>query len=435
MKFDCIVIGGGVAGLTCAIKCSSAGLRTAVISAGMNALHFSSGSIDVLGFDHQRKVVYHPFDAIKDFIEHHPQHPFARCGVEFIEQAMYWFQEIIGSTGPELYRNDRQNHFSVTALGTLKPTYLSQKSVFNEQLKQVFAQKPKIALLTIDGFRDFYPSLAAANHQRAPLIRDCKLVTGTLNLSEWETTTKNPHELRSIDLCRIFDTNPRLTLIADEILRLAQGAKIVGIPAILGIQHYAEIHRTLEQLTGCLIYEIPTLPPSILGLRLDNALKEKLADLGGIFIAGDQVEGGEQQGGQLISIRTKNYGNTALKAAAYLLATGSYFSGGISTVYNQMKEPIFNLALDCQYPRNKWYAPQFLDQAGHPFLEFGVRTDENFHPFDVCGRVLENVFCAGAVLSGYNPVKEGSGSGTAISTALFAADQIISHIKGKHATP
>ncbi len=57
MVYDCVIIGGGLAGLTCGTRCAEEGLRTVVISGGMNSLHFSSGSIDLAGFTENGSVI------------------------------------------------------------------------------------------------------------------------------------------------------------------------------------------------------------------------------------------------------------------------------------------------------------------------------------------------------------------------------------------
>ena len=42
------------------------------------------------------------------------------------------------------------------------------------------------------------------------------------------------------------------------------------------------------------------------------------------------------------------------------------------------------------------------------------------------GKIFENLYAAGAILEGFNPLKEGCGAGVSILSAMYIAEQILS---------
>ncbi len=428
--YDCVIIGGGLAGLTCGLKCLAEGLSCAVISSGMSALHFSSGSIDLLGHHPGREVVFSPIEALPDFTKANPEHPYTKCGLDDVVEAMDFFQRETDTQGFRLHSNSRDNHFHVTAVGTLKPTFFSPASVFTREIKTVFEKKPCIAILNIKGFRDFHPVLAAANLNRHKLFSHCPVTCAEIELPGQKTAAYGTADMRSVDVARILDAAADLQDVARAIAVAAGKSDIIALPAFLGLNRYPEIVDELRRATDRLIYEIPTLPPSILGMRLDNALKSRFTAQGGIFIASETIESGIVENDRVVSVHTQNQEDD-IRAACYVLASGSFFSKGLASRYGRMTEPVFDCRLDIPPDCTALSAETFFSPKSHDFLRAGVKTDGNLSPETASGRTVTNLYCAGAVLSGYNPVSEGSGGGVAITTGYKAAKQIAAHVRDK----
>ena len=58
-----------------------------------------------------------------------------------------------------------------------------------------------------------------------------------------------------------------------------------------------------------------------------------------------------------------------------------------------------------------------------PFERFGVVTDQNLRPL-IGGKPVENLYAVGAVLAGADAVREGSGGGIAVMSALRVVEEI-----------
>ena len=71
MKFDSIIIGGGLSGLVAGIRLARERRKVAVVSNGQSALHFCSGSFGLLGYA-DGQAVEHPLDAMRALDVSHP---------------------------------------------------------------------------------------------------------------------------------------------------------------------------------------------------------------------------------------------------------------------------------------------------------------------------------------------------------------------------
>ncbi|MEJ2763016.1 glycerol-3-phosphate dehydrogenase subunit GlpB [Photobacterium sp. MCCC 1A19761] len=429
MRFDSIIIGGGVAGLSCAIRCAEAGLKTAVIAAGQSALHFSSGSIDLLSQLPDGTRVSQPFAAFDALREQSPGHPYSLLGKDTVFEALQWYQAMMATCGVQLQAQpDMSNHLRLTPMGTFRPTWLSQQTVHPFPLTAPAQGLSRIALITLEGFRDFQPQLAADNLRRLPAFDGVEIHTDAITLPGFDTMLRNPCEFRSIDISRVLRDTAKLHEFAKALIQQVGQADLVVLPAIFGNGDGAATLKLLEGLTGCRICELPTMPPSLLGIRLEEAMKTHFQALGGLLLKGDEVTGGEFKDGRLQRIYTKHHQDMPLVANQFLIASGSFFSRGLHADRNQIQEPVFGLEMADIPDRSHWYQREFFGPGSHPYLKMGVVCNQHLQPA-INGQTIGNLYCAGALLAHYDPVTEGCGSGVAISTGYFAAEQMIAAIR------
>ncbi|MGL5567148.1 MAG: glycerol-3-phosphate dehydrogenase subunit GlpB, partial [Plesiomonas sp.] len=244
MKFDNIVIGGGMAGLSAALRLVEAGQKTMLMASGQSALHFSSGSVDLLESEGD------PRAALPAFMAAHPDHPYSKVGMQNIEASLADLQRHCAEQGLPLVRHDT-NHQRLTPIGTLKRTWLSPDTC----ACVTDAPIPDVLLLaTLEGFRDFHPALAAANLATHPRFAHCRILTGEIRLPQLAEFSRNPHEFRSADIARLCDKHHLVADLAREISRMVQesgvpGCRHIVLPACLSLGLVGPRLAELEQRT------------------------------------------------------------------------------------------------------------------------------------------------------------------------------------------
>ncbi|MFQ2520306.1 glycerol-3-phosphate dehydrogenase subunit GlpB [Aeromonas caviae] len=422
MKFDSIVIGGGMAGLSAALRLAEAGQKTLLMASGQSALHFSSGSVDLLESDGD------PRAALPAFMAAHPDHPYSKVGMQNIEGSLADLQRHCAEEGLPLMRQEH-NHQRLTPIGTLKSTWLSPDTC----ACMTDAPAPDAILLaTLEGFRDFHPALAAANLATHARFAHSRILTGEIRLPQLAQFSRNPHEFRSADIARLFDKQGpgQQDLLADlarEISRMVQGCGVPGcrhivLPACLSLGLVGPRLSELERRTGCTIKEVATMPPSLIGMRMQEALKRRFMTLGGTFLTSERVLGARYDGDKVIGVHSQHGEDQLFEADHFVLASGSFFSRGLESRLGGIREPIFDADVLSLAERDAWAGRRLFDH--HPFMGFGVKTDERLRVLRG-GRPLANLYGAGSVLAHYDPIKEGSGSGVAVATGWQAAGHIL----------
>ena len=422
MKFDSIVIGGGMAGLSAALRLAEAGQKTLLMASGQSALHFSSGSVDLLESDGD------PRAALPAFMAAHPDHPYSKVGMQNIEGSLADLQRHCAEEGLPLMRQEH-NHHRLTPIGTLKSTWISPDTC----ACVTDAPAPDAILLaTLEGFRDFHPALAAANLATHARFAHSRILTGEIRLPQLAQFSRNPHEFRSADIARLFDKQGpgQQDLLADlarEISRMVQGCGVPGcrhivLPACLSLGLVGPRLSELERRTSCTIKEVATMPPSLIGMRMQEALKRRFMALGGTFLTSERVLGARYDGDKVIGVHSQHGEDQLFEADHFVLASGSFFSRGLESRLGGIREPIFDADVLSLAERDAWAGRRLFDH--HPFMGFGVKTDERLRVLRG-GRPLTNLYGAGSVLAHYDPIKEGSGSGVAVATGWQAAGHIL----------
>ncbi|MFA1611881.1 glycerol-3-phosphate dehydrogenase subunit GlpB [Halobellus rubicundus] len=411
---EVLVIGGGLAGITSALSAARAGADVRLVSYKQSTLRHASGLVDLLGYapDGEGPLV-DPYAAIPDLPE---SHPYRTVGVDGVREAMALFDDVAGD-----YRG---GHTDANALvpthgGTVKPTARYPASA----AAGLASDDRDVLLVGFESLSDFDAPHVAAHLRAAGVPFDVRGVTvrfpGDLNADAKVTR-----------YAKLLDTDGSVTVrgrerpardaLAERVNTELEGEARVGFPAVLGDDAARDVRESLADRLGADVFEVPMGPPSLPGLRLEDALFDALDAAGARFETGNPVVGYDADGDSVASVSVeKNGAEIPYAADEYVLATGGLVGKGVESERDRVYEPIF----DCHvsHPEDRYEWSDFDAFGDHAFARFGVRTDGDLRPLDGDGAPeFENLAAAGAVLGGHDFAAEKSGSGVSIATGHAA---------------
>lgn len=441
MKFDVVIIGGGLSSLVCGIKLQKAGKKCLMVSAGQNALHFSSGAFGLLGKLPDGTDVVEPLSAVEALPS---EHPYSKIGKrrlsEYVASVPGFFSECgvalhpVPSTGPGIRPDTAsvsavtepvevieatgtiRNGYRITALGTLKPAWLAMDDVTLLASKDEKIGE-KTLIVNFAGFLDFNTHFIAEGLEKRGT--ECRIES--VKLDEVEHLRKNPAEMRSVNIARVMNHENSWKQFAHKVRELLDGEDVVILPEVFGFENPV-IMQWLKEMVPAKIVFIGTTPPSVPGIRTQRLLKKAFEAAGGTFLMGDEALDAVFDAERVASIRTANLGELRIEADTFVLASGNLFGKGLVASPDAVKEPVFGLDVDYPAERKDWYEEKFF--ARQNYTGFGVKTNGDFKPLRD-GKVVPNLYVVGSEVGGCNPLAEGSGAGVAIMTAFSAADSIL----------
>ncbi|RLB92853.1 MAG: anaerobic glycerol-3-phosphate dehydrogenase subunit B [Deltaproteobacteria bacterium] len=418
---DLVIIGTGMAGMAAAVFAANRGLSGVVVG-GAGAFEYASGLLDLWGLTSpETGLCKDPWQGIARIPKYFPSHPFLKIAESDIQAAFDELTQGLTQSGLVYGGLPRENSAIMTAFGTAKPTYRFPLTMANNVT--ALAEKKPLLLLDFQGLREF----------RAKFVQQVlKSTWEEINIGAVDFPQMSRRsELFTPLMAQAMEAEQVQDKLLAAIKPLIRDEHFLGMPAILGINRSENILNRLEDGLGIKIFEIPTSPISVPGIRLKETFKKMLANTSVTQMPDQRVLLASHSPGQGFVLETgtpSSTHTTRIQAKTCILATGRFLAKGLAGDRNGVTETVFNLPVAQPMSRENWHGTTYFDPRGHAINLAGLSTDENFRPL---GRgntpVHGNLYAAGSILAGQDWMRNRSGSGISIASAFQAMGHITSN--------
>jgi glycerol-3-phosphate dehydrogenase subunit B len=420
---DLAVIGSGIAGFAASIFALDRKIRCAQVG-NTGAVAYTTGYLDLLGSNEESQAaIDNPWDGLEQLKNSQPGHPLSRIPVADIRKSFERFTAFLGECGIAYTAPQKTNITALTPAGTLKKTLCVPASMAAGP--KAFAEKTPCAIIDFKGLKGFSARQVVANlKDKWPGLSAARITFPDMDKGEIYPEV----------MARALEVPATRAKLAELLKEVAGRVKIIGLPALLGMHNPDLVRTDLERLTGLRIFEIPTMPPSVPGIRLREMFEQVFPQKGLTLIPQQKVTSlAFDTDGALLKL-SDNYGPIIIHSKAVILATGRFLSGGLKANITGIIETLLNLPVSQPLSRTDWYHDEYTDRRGHAIHKAGIEIDTSFRPLGQDGNAYnERLFAAGIILAHQDWIRGRSGAGIAIATAYKAVEAAEKFLKSSHA--
>jgi len=419
---DLAVIGSGLAGVAASIFSHNRNIKTTQ-TGNTGALAYTTGYLDLLGRmrNNEEPRVANPWDAIRKLQEEESGHPYSRIAEQDIRSAFKEFISFISVCGIDYSLPGEMNLDALTPVGTLKKTMCMPATMHSGV--DAFSRKESCVIIDFKGLKGFSGRQIVAN---------LKTKWPQLRFERIDFPDIDQGEVYPEVLARALEVPAHRSRLATLVKKVAGDAKFIGMPAIFGIHAPDLVMESLQQLIGIPLFEIPTMPPSVPGIRLRELVEQAFPEKGITVIPQQKVLSIDFSPERAQLHLNDSYGPLLIESRAVLLATGRFISGGLVAHMDNILEPLLDIPVAQPKSREQWYRQKYLDKKGHDIHRAGIEVDDHYRPLGPDGKPMyENLFAAGIIIAHQDWIRERCGAGIAISTAYKAVESAVQYLSLK----
>ena len=296
-RFDVIVVGAGISGLTAAGMAARHHQKVALVAAGPGSFVLRTGCMKT-----------------REFMRLGPAHE--------IGEALAFFREMAETAGCPLEGGISERRSLPNILGDFESVSFAPRSLWNAEPRDG-ASTAIVGVRELSCFDENFMA-ERLNEQARRLGFACTHTARQVSLAH---IFGGPVTI--LRIASRFDNDPGFRSELLSALRVAaSGFERIFVPCILGLHLAAQQLAQFESELGCALCELPTLPPSVSGLRLFHRLWSHLHEIGVELFQGFPVLNLRVQDGSCAELQIATPGHpTILRGECVVLAAGRHSAG------------------------------------------------------------------------------------------------------------